>query len=90
VLPPEIINRPKGLFSAPLRAWVRRDLTPMVDDLLADGELVGAGYVRPDALAQLIRDDRTGRADRAKEIWHLLTLEEWMRQLDQPQPAGAR
>jgi asparagine synthase (glutamine-hydrolysing) len=90
VLPREIVNRPKGLFSAPLRAWVRRDLAPMVDDLLMNGELVGRGLVRADALRGLIREDRSGRADRAKEIWHLLTLEEWMRQLHQTQVAGAR
>jgi asparagine synthase (glutamine-hydrolysing) len=90
VLPREIVNRPKGLFSAPLRAWVRRDLAPMVDDLLTNGELVGRGLVRADALRELIREDRSGRADRAKEIWHLLTLEEWMRQLHQVHVAGAR
>jgi asparagine synthase (glutamine-hydrolysing) len=89
VLPDEIANRPKGLFSAPLRAWVRRDLAPMVDDLLADGQLVGGGFVRADAVERMIREDRAGRADRAKEIWHLLTLEEWLRQLDHRQPAGA-
>jgi asparagine synthase (glutamine-hydrolysing) len=62
----------------------------MVNDLLSHGELVGAGFVRPAALQQLVRADRTGRADRAKEIWHLLTLEQWMRQVAQPQPTGAR
>ncbi len=48
VLPSEVIHRPKGLFSAPLRAWVRRDLAPMVDDMLLDGELIGIGSGQPD------------------------------------------
>jgi asparagine synthase (glutamine-hydrolysing) len=26
----EIVHRPKGLFSAPLRAWMSRDLAPLV------------------------------------------------------------
>jgi asparagine synthase (glutamine-hydrolysing) len=84
VLPSEIVNRPKGLFSAPLRAWIRRDLVPVVDDL-SRGRLVDGGFVRPGPLADLIREDRTGKADRAKEIWHLLTLDEWMRQLEPTQ-----
>ncbi len=80
VLPKEIIYRPKGLFSAPLRAWVKRDLAEMVDDLLPDGELVRMGIVRRAAVERLIADDRAGTADRSKEIWQLLTLEEWVRQ----------
>ena len=65
---------------------------PVVDELLPHGELVEAGYVRADALADLIQADRSGRTDRAKEIWHLLTLEEWMRQLRSARSArvGAR
>ena len=30
ILPKEIVYRPKGLFSAPLRAWMSRDLAPLV------------------------------------------------------------
>jgi asparagine synthase (glutamine-hydrolysing) len=74
-----IIYRPKGLFSAPLRAWVRNDLKEMVDDILTDGELVRRGYVRGDYVRHLIDDDRKGRADYSKEIWHLLTMDHWLR-----------
>jgi asparagine synthase (glutamine-hydrolysing) len=88
VLPPEIVNRPKGLFSAPLRAWIRRDLAEMVDDLLPHGVLVGDGYLHKEGVEQLIEEDRSGAADRSKEIWQLLTLEEWMRQLNAEQPVS--
>lgn len=79
-LPDEIVNRPKASFSAPLRAWVSRDLRELVDDLLVEGELVGTGFVRPEALRVMIDDDRSGRQDRSKQIWQLLTLELWYRQ----------
>ena len=79
-LPSEIIDRPKAPFSAPLRAWVSRDLRELVDDLLVRGELVGTGFIRADALGKLIDDDRAGRQDRSKQIWQLLTLELWYRQ----------
>jgi asparagine synthase (glutamine-hydrolysing) len=84
VLPKEIIYRPKGLFSAPLRAWVKRDLAEMVDDMLPDGELVRRGMLQRPAIERLIREDRAGTADRSKEIWQLLTLEEWVRQVEHP------
>ena len=78
-LPDEIINRPKASFSAPLRAWVTRDLRELIDDELVHGDLVSTGFIRPEALRALIEDDRSGRQDRSKQIWQLLTLELWYR-----------
>jgi asparagine synthase (glutamine-hydrolysing) len=79
-LPSEIIHRPKGSFSAPLRAWVGRDLRELVDDLVVSGELVRSGFLRQRGVNRLVEDDRAGRADNAKQIWQLLTLELWCRQ----------
>jgi asparagine synthase (glutamine-hydrolysing) len=79
-LPREIVYRPKGLFSAPLRAWIRRDLVDMVEDLVAGGTLVTTGLVDKRMVRTMIDDDRRGAADRSKEIWQLLTLEIWYRQ----------
>jgi asparagine synthase (glutamine-hydrolysing) len=78
-LPNSIIDRPKGLFSSPLRAWVRNDLRTMVDDILPNGELVQRGYLKAAYVRNLIDDDRAGRADYSKEIWHLLTMDYWLR-----------
>jgi asparagine synthase (glutamine-hydrolysing) len=80
-LPSEIVNRPKASFSAPLRAWVSHDLRELVDDVLVQGELVGTGFLGRDALGTLIADDRSGREDRSKQIWQLLTLELWYRNM---------
>ncbi|MEX1007265.1 MAG: asparagine synthase (glutamine-hydrolyzing) [Acidimicrobiia bacterium] len=78
-LPDDIIHRPKASFGAPIRAWISRDLREMVDDLVVSGDLVGAGYVERSGVQRLIQEERTGREDRAKQIWHLLTLELWYR-----------
>jgi asparagine synthase (glutamine-hydrolysing) len=77
-LPDEIIERPKGLFSAPLRAWIRRELKPMIDDLVLDGTLVRSGFLQRPALERLVAEDRAGVADRSKELWQLLTMEVWL------------
>lgn len=79
-LPREIVYRPKGLFSAPLRAWIRRDLADMVEDLVAGGNLVTSGLLDKQMVRTMIDDDRRGAADRSKEIWQLLTLEVWYAQ----------
>ena len=80
-LPDEIVHRPKASFSAPLRAWVRNDLQEVINDVLVGGELTGSGMIRPDALRRLIHDEQAGREDRAKQIWQLLTLELWYRNM---------
>ncbi|MFI7244907.1 asparagine synthase (glutamine-hydrolyzing) [Streptomyces qinglanensis] len=79
ILPEEIVYRPKGLFSAPLRAWMSRDLAPLVREVLHDGVLVQSGFLRRDALARLVAEDAAGQQDHAKHLWHVLTLEYWYR-----------
>jgi asparagine synthase (glutamine-hydrolysing) len=78
-LPREIVHRPKASFSAPLRAWVRDDLQEIIRDVVVGGRLVESGMVRRDPLVRLIADEQGGRADHAKQIWQLLTLELWYR-----------
>ena len=78
-LPKEIIHRPKASFSAPLRAWVTRDLHELIDDSLLDGDLVTSGFLNRPAVVSLVEDQRSGREDRSKQIWQLLTLEFWYR-----------
>ncbi|SFA98030.1 asparagine synthase (glutamine-hydrolysing) [Amycolatopsis marina] len=79
ILPDEIVHRPKGLFSAPLRAWMSRDLAPLVQEVIHDGALVNSGFLRREALQRLVAEDAAGRQDRAKHLWHILTLEYWYR-----------
>jgi asparagine synthase (glutamine-hydrolysing) len=78
-LPREIVHRPKASFGAPLRAWMSHDLKPVVDDVLLSGELVGSGFLQAPALQRLVDEERSGREDRSKQIWQLLTLELWYR-----------
>ncbi|MGW4484133.1 asparagine synthase (glutamine-hydrolyzing) [Amycolatopsis sp. NPDC004368] len=79
ILPKEIVYRPKGLFSAPLRAWMSRDLAPLVREVVNEGVLVESGFLRRDALQKLVAEDAAGQQDRAKHLWHVLTLEYWYR-----------
>ena len=37
-------------------------------------------YLQRRRVEQLVEEDRTGREDRSKQIWQLLTLELWCRQ----------
>jgi asparagine synthase (glutamine-hydrolysing) len=80
-LPHEIVHRPKASFGAPLRAWVRNDLKEVINDMLVGGELVQLGLLRREPLLRLIADEQAGRDDYAKQIWQLLSMELWYRQV---------
>jgi asparagine synthase (glutamine-hydrolysing) len=87
-LPREIVHRPKASFGAPLRAWVRNDLAELIGDVLVNGELTQLGMLRKDRVSRLIADERAGREDYAKQIWQLLSMELWYRQVRAAGVAG--
>jgi asparagine synthase (glutamine-hydrolysing) len=80
-LPHEIVHRPKASFGAPLRAWVRNDLRELISDVLVGGELTELGVLRRGQVRRLIADEQAGREDYAKQIWQLLSMELWYRQV---------
>lgn len=82
-LPQEVLDRPKAAFGAPLRAWVTNDLGPLIDDVLLRGELVSSGFLRPGPLRQLVTEQRAGRTDQSKQLWQLLSMEMWYRNVRQ-------
>jgi asparagine synthase (glutamine-hydrolysing) len=56
-----------------------RDLAPLVREVVNEGVLVESGFLRRDALQKLVAEDAAGQQDRAKHLWHILTLEYWYR-----------
>jgi asparagine synthase (glutamine-hydrolysing) len=78
-LPREIVHRPKAPFNAPLRAWMRGPLAPMVDDLLSESSLKARGFYDPSAARALIESDRRGVEDHGMVIWTMLAIEIWFR-----------
>ena len=80
-LPHEIVHRPKASFGAPLRAWVRNDLRELISDVLVGGELASSACCARSQVKRLIADEQAGREDYAKQIWQLLSMELWYRQV---------
>jgi asparagine synthase (glutamine-hydrolysing) len=87
-LPHEIVHRPKASFGAPLRAWVRGDLKELIGDVLVNGELIQQGVLDVRRVNRLIADEQAGREDYAKQIWQLLSMELWYRQVRAAGVAG--
>jgi len=78
-LPREIIHRKKAGFSAPIRAWLVRDLRDVVEDLLSESNVRARGYFEHNAVRRLIDDNMSGRQDNSLKLFQLMTLELWHR-----------
>lgn len=84
-LPRQVIHRPKAGFGAPIRSWLVKDLSPMIEDLLSESTIRERGLVEPEVVARLHRANMAGEADYSLQIYALLCLELWCRQwIDAP------
>jgi asparagine synthase (glutamine-hydrolysing) len=75
----DVVWRRKAGFWAPIRAWLVRDLKPMVHEMLGPEPVRARGLFEPAEVSRLIRENETGQEDNALRIWALLTLELWYR-----------
>ena len=84
-IPKEIIWRPKAGFGAPVRSWLVKDLSPMMDDLLSETTMRERGLVNPQTVSRLRAENLSGHADYSLQVYTLLNLELWCRQwTDEP------
>jgi asparagine synthase (glutamine-hydrolysing) len=77
ILPREVITRRKAGFGLPVRSWLRNELREMVGDLLSEKRVRERGLFRPDFVAKMVDENRSGQRDYTLQLWSLLTLELW-------------
>jgi asparagine synthase (glutamine-hydrolysing) len=80
LLPKHVVWRKKAGFSAPVRSWLRGSLRPMVEDLLSEERIAKRGIFDAKEVRRIIDANLSGREDLNLQIFHLLTLELWMRE----------
>lgn len=72
-LPKEIVYRKKKGFDVPLREWFKDDtFNTYLNGKLADDAL------NKNLIAELIEDNKTGKADYGTLIWRLIMYNEWL------------
>jgi len=88
LLPPDILDRKKRGFGTPMGAWLKGELAPLLDRLLAP-QVVGArGLFRQAAIDRLVADHKASRIDGTDALLALMNLEIWSRiYLDGREPA---
>jgi asparagine synthase (glutamine-hydrolysing) len=79
-LPHDVIYRPKTGFGAPVRKWITSDLQPMIDERLSIDRIEARGIFNPEAVWDLINQNKLGKIDASYSIWALLAIESWCMQ----------
>lgn len=76
-LPQKLINRPKMGFGMPLANWLRTELRPWAEDLLASDSLNKQGCINPLPVRRAWKEHLEGK-DRLSQLWTVFMLVQWM------------
>ncbi len=79
LLPRDVVWRKKAGFGAPIRAWLRGPLRPLIDELLSEETVRRRGLFRPAEVRRIVEANTSGREDYNQQVLQLLTLEMWHR-----------
>jgi len=78
-LPKEVTTRKKRGFGAPVGGWLRKELQPLVSELLSEEQVRGRGLFHWPAIQQLVKSHEEQRVDHTDHIFALIALEVWCR-----------
>ncbi len=76
-LPRDIIYRPKKGFGVPLAKWFKKELKPLLLDLLSQERIDKEGLFNYPYVEKLLNDHFEGKKDNRKLIWALAVFEMW-------------
>ena len=79
VLPQDILHRKKRGFGTPMGAWLKRELAPVLRELLSPDVVRRRGLFNPGVVTALVADHEASRSDGTDALLALLNLEVWSR-----------
>lgn len=77
VVPAWILRGKRSGFTLPIARWLRGPLRHLLDTYLDNKVIEQRGFLKPDAVRDLVRAHLDGAADFSLPLWALLTLEIW-------------
>jgi asparagine synthase (glutamine-hydrolysing) len=87
LLPLDILHRKKRGFGTPMGAWLKGELSRLLDDVLSERAVAARGLFRYDAIRELIAAHRHNREDCTDQLLSIMNLEIWARMyLDRRSP----
>lgn len=76
-VPRDLVERPKVGFSVPIERWLRRELRPWAEDLVAPATLARSGALRTDELRRRWEAFQSGRDGHALGLWAAVIFQAW-------------
>jgi len=77
LLPPALLGAGKRGFVIPITLWLRRELRPLAERLLAPERLGRQGIFKPSFYSQFVAPHLTSRADFTWQVWTALMFQLW-------------
>lgn len=79
LLPDEILHRPKRGFGAPMGAWFKQELKPLIKQVLSKEAIKSRGLFNPEAVGEVMALHMSNREDHTDHLLALMNLELWSR-----------
>jgi asparagine synthase (glutamine-hydrolysing) len=80
-LPADHFTKPKQGFSAPIAAWLRGSLRPMLCDLVNSQQWRTSSWLNHAAIRIIVDEHLSGKENHESRLWALICFQEWERQL---------
>ena len=77
ILPPEVINRPKQGFVAPMSDWLRGEMGEKMRRDIRKSTLTERGLLDYDAIDRLWEAHQSGRGEWAFQLWNIYNVSAW-------------
>ena len=77
ILPDSILTRSKEGFSIPMKNWLRRELQPLMRELLSPDRVKRRGLFDAAEVSKLMDDHVAGRENYAHTLFPLMVFERW-------------
>jgi len=77
LLPKEILNRGKEGFSIPIKNWLKFELHPLMQDVLAPDKIKREGFFDADYVERLKKEHLNGRENHSHRLWALMVFGVW-------------
>jgi asparagine synthase (glutamine-hydrolysing) len=82
LIPRAITKARKRGFSIPAAAWLRGELRPFAQEVLAPARVRAQGYFQPAVVAKLLDDHCARREDYSRQLWGLMSFSLWVEYVD--------
>lgn len=77
LVPPEVLTRRKEGFSIPMKQWLRHELAPLMESLLAPARIEKRGLIVSSEVSRMVAEHLSGRENHAHVLFSLMVFERW-------------